>query len=129
MLGTGIFVLFEGPGRLIHPPEIPTASLAIFGAIGLISNLASFAVLWRGRDSTFNLPGAFLDTVNDALGSAAVLTAHVVVEDAGFFDGRAWSMIDELQQHVAEHFDVQIGHSTFQLERGAPAEHEYEIHP
>ena len=210
LLGMGVFVLIEGVRRLIHPPEIPTTSLAIFGAIGLVGNLASIAVLLRARDSNFNLRAAFLETVNDALGSAAVLvaalmiaitgwtradavvailigililprtikllwatvdvllestprglnlesirahileiphvlsvhdlhatqismglpvlTAHVVVEDECFLDGHASSIIDELQRCVAEHFDVQIEHSTFQLERDAHAEHEYPTH-
>ena len=210
LLGMGAFVLIEGVRRLIHPPEIPTTSLAVFGAIALVGNLASLAVLLRARDSNLNLRAAFLETVNDALGSAAVLiaaatialtgwtradavvailigvlilprtikllwetvdvllestprglslesirahlleiphvlsvhdlhatqistglpvlTAHVVVEDDCFFDGRASSMIDELQQCVAEHFDVQIEHSTFQLERAVHTEHEYKTH-
>ena len=210
LLGMGVFVLIEGVRRLIHPPEIPTTSLAVFGAIALVGNLASLAVLLRARDSNLNLRAAFLETVNDALGSAAVLiaaatialtgwtradavvailigvlilprtikllwetvdvllestprglslesirahlleiphvlsvhdlhatqistglpvlTAHVVVEDDCFFDGRASSMIDELQQCVAEHFDVQIEHSTFQLERAVHTEHEYKTH-
>jgi cobalt-zinc-cadmium efflux system protein len=210
LLGMGVFVLIEGVRRLIHPPGIPSGSLAIFGAIGLVGNLASIAVLLRTRNSNFNLRAAFLETVNDALGSVAVLvaaviigltgwtradavvailigalilprtikllwatvdvllestprglnldsirahileiphvlsvhdlhatqistglpvlTAHVVVDDGCFFDGHASSIIDELQQCVAEHFDVQIEHSTFQLERGAHAEHEYETH-
>lgn len=210
LLGMGVFVLIEGARRLIHPPEIPSGSLAIFGAIGLVGNLASIAVLLEARDSNFNLRAAFLETVNDALGSAAVLiaavtiaftgwtradavvailigililprtikllwatvdvllestphglnlesirahilelphvlsvhdlhatqistglpvlTAHVVVEDGCFFDGHASSIVDELQQCVAEHFDVQIEHSTFQLERGAHAAHEYPTH-
>lgn len=57
-----------------------------------------------------------------------VLTAHVVVEDDCFYDGRASSFIDELQHCVAEHFDVQIEHSTFQIERRAHAEHEFKTH-
>ena len=57
LLGMGIFVLIEGTRRLIHPPEIPSASLAIFGTIGILGNLAS------------------LETANHALGSAAVLVA------------------------------------------------------
>ena len=45
-----------------------------------------------------------------------VLTAHVVVDESCFKDGHAPKMLDELQQCVAEHFDVSIEHSTFQLE-------------
>ncbi len=57
-----------------------------------------------------------------------VLTAHVVVDDGCFYDGHAPTMLDELQACVAEHFAVQIQHSTFQLERRSHAEHEHETH-
>jgi len=57
-----------------------------------------------------------------------VLTAHVVVDDECFFDGHASAIIDDLQRCVAEHFDVPIEHSTFQLERAAHAEHEHHTH-
>lgn len=57
-----------------------------------------------------------------------VLTAHVVVDDECFFNGHVPSMIDDLQKCVAEHFEVQIEHSTFQLERAAHANHEHTTH-
>lgn len=57
-----------------------------------------------------------------------VLTAHVVVDDSCFKDGHAPKMLDELQQCVAEHFDVSIEHSTFQLEPATHGTHEHETH-
>lgn len=53
-----------------------------------------------------------------------VLSAHVVVEDECFHDGHAPQMLDALQECVAEHFDVSIVHSTFQLEPQGHLEHE-----
>ncbi len=57
-----------------------------------------------------------------------VLTAHVVVDDECFYDGHAPRMLDELQRCVAEHFPVQIEHSTFQLELASHGEHEHPTH-
>ncbi|MCU1508646.1 MAG: cation diffusion facilitator family transporter [Glaciihabitans sp.] len=57
-----------------------------------------------------------------------VLTAHVVVDDECFYDGHASAILDDLQSCVAEHFAVQIEHSTFQLERAVHSEHEHETH-
>jgi cobalt-zinc-cadmium efflux system protein len=57
-----------------------------------------------------------------------VLTAHVVVDDSCFHDGHASRMLDELQACVAEHFPVQIEHSTFQLELAEHAAHEHPTH-
>lgn len=54
-----------------------------------------------------------------------VLTAHVVVDDACFRDGNAPAVLDALQRCVAEHFDVSIEHSTFQLEPVSHPPHEH----
>jgi cobalt-zinc-cadmium efflux system protein len=210
LLAVGLFVLVEGIQRLIHPPAIASGTLIVFGIIGLVGNIASIAVLASGRAANFNLRAAFLEVVNDALGSLAViiaaivitltgwtradavaailigalilpralkllretvdvllesvprgldldavrshllelphvravhdlhvtqvsssmpvLTAHVVVEDECFRDGHAPDMLDALQGCVAEHFTVQLEHSTFQLEPAAHAAHEGEVH-
>ncbi|MFV0432421.1 MAG: cation diffusion facilitator family transporter [Leucobacter sp.] len=52
------------------------------------------------------------------------LTAHVVVDDACFTDGHAADMLREIRECVAEHFEVSIHHSTFQIETAHIAEHE-----
>jgi cobalt-zinc-cadmium efflux system protein len=57
-----------------------------------------------------------------------VLTAHVVVDDECFYDGHNAQMLDDLQHCVAEHFDVQIEHSTFQLEPAGHVAHEHPTH-
>lgn len=53
---------------------------------------------------------------------APVFTAHVVVDDAAFADGRSSRILSGLQTCLAEHFDVE--HSTFQLEPAGHVEHE-----
>jgi cobalt-zinc-cadmium efflux system protein len=57
-----------------------------------------------------------------------VLTAHVVVDESCFNDGHAPKMLDELQECVAEHFDVPIQHATFQLEPVGHGAHEHPTH-
>ncbi|MBX3098479.1 MAG: cation transporter [Salinibacterium sp.] len=57
-----------------------------------------------------------------------VLTAHVVVDDSCFYDGHNAHMLDDLQHCVAEHFAVQIEHSTFQLEPAGHGAHEHPTH-
>ncbi|WIB26821.1 cation diffusion facilitator family transporter [Curtobacterium sp. MCSS17_015] len=56
------------------------------------------------------------------------LTAHVVVDDHCFTTAHAPAILDELQQCVAEHFDVPVEHSTFQLEPVSHQRHEHEVH-
>ncbi len=56
------------------------------------------------------------------------LTAHVVVDDHCFSTAHAPRILDELQQCVAQHFDVPVEHSTFQLEPASHRRHEHEVH-
>lgn len=210
LLAVGIFVLVEAVQRLFDPPQIPGGQLIVFGIIGLLGNAASIAVLASSRGKNLNLRAAFLEVLNDALGSVAViaaalvitftgfqladaiaailigalilpravlllrdttnvllestpkgldldavrdhlialphvqavhdlhvtqiatglpvLTAHVVVDDSCFYDGHNAQMLDDLQHCVAEHFSVQIEHSTFQLEPAGHGAHEHPTH-
>ncbi|WP_423920547.1 cation diffusion facilitator family transporter [Frigoribacterium sp. 2-23] len=210
LLAVGLFVLVEGVQRLFAPPEIASGSLLVFGIIGLLGNVASIAVLASGRNANLNLRAAFLEVVNDALGSVAVivaavviavtgwggadavaalvigvlivprafrllkeaidvllestpagldldavtahlkeiehvrevhdlhasqiatglpvLTAHVIVDAECFTDGHTPRILDELQQCVAEHFDLSVEHSTFQLEPDTHRDHEHVPH-
>ncbi|MGT2427492.1 MULTISPECIES: cation diffusion facilitator family transporter [Actinomycetes] len=84
LLAVGLFVFVEGVGRLIHPPEIGSGALIVFGIIGLVGNVASIAVLAGGRKANFNLRAAFLEVLNDALGSLAVIIAAIVIALTGW---------------------------------------------
>jgi cobalt-zinc-cadmium efflux system protein len=55
-----------------------------------------------------------------------VLTAHVVVDDSCFRDGHLPGLLDQLQQCLAGHFDVE--HSTVQFEPAGHAAHEHPAH-
>lgn len=198
LLGVGIFAAVEGVRRLVEPREVPPTELLVFGAAGLACNVVAILVLSSSRESNFNMRAAFLEVVNDALGSlgvivaavviattgfqradtvaalfiaalilpravrimretAAVLmeftphgldldlfrehimalhhvvdvhdvhastvatglptiSAHVVVEDECFRDGHAADLLRDVKTCVAEHFDVSVHHSTFQIE-------------
>lgn len=45
-----------------------------------------------------------------------VVTAHVVVVDNSFTDGSATAILRQIRSCLAEHFDISVKHSTFQLE-------------
>ncbi|MFL4472770.1 cation diffusion facilitator family transporter [Paeniglutamicibacter sp. MACA_103] len=210
LLAVGIYALIDGVRRLFEPTEIAGGGLLVFGIIGLLGNVASMAILASGKDDNLNMRAAFLEVVNDALGSVAViisaivisttgwmqadsiaamliaamiipralkllgetthillestprgldledvrahlvshpmvlavhdlhasqiasnlpiLSAHVVVEDEAFHTGAAATLLGELQSCVAEHFEVSIEHSTFQIESHSHQAPEHERH-
>lgn len=84
LLAVGIYVLVEGVQRLFDPPEIASNELIVFGIIGLVGNITSMLVLSSGRSANFNMRAAFLEVVNDALGSAAVIVAAIVIATTGW---------------------------------------------
>lgn len=57
-----------------------------------------------------------------------VLTAHVVVEDACFEDGRAAEILAQLQSCAHDCFPIPIEHATFQLELAGHAAGERDLH-
>lgn len=79
LLAVATFVLIEAIGRLSEPPEIPGPPLLIVAALGLAVNLISFRLLQQGAKESLNVKGAFLEVVGDALGSAGVLIAGIIL--------------------------------------------------
>lgn len=84
LLAVGVFVVVEAVQRLREPATIPGPELVVFGAIGLVGNLAALAVLAARRSASLNLRAAFLEVLNDALGSVAVIVAAVVITTTGW---------------------------------------------
>lgn len=73
------YVLFEAVRRFSDPPEIPGVPLLAVAAVGLLVNLISFRLLRQGSKESLNVRGAFLEVLADALGSAGVILAGVVL--------------------------------------------------
>lgn len=88
LLAVGGFVLVEAVRRLIEPPVVASQAMALFGAVGLAGNLACLAVLAGGRQRSLNLRAAFLEVLNDALGSAAVVGSALLIAVTG------WTRLD-----------------------------------
>jgi len=84
LLVVGAYALYEGVRRLWAPPEISAGGLLLFGVIGLVGNLLSMAVLASSRDANLNMRAAFLEVVNDALGSVAVIVSALVIALTGW---------------------------------------------
>ena len=84
LLAVGVFILVEGVKRLFSPPEVTSGVMLVFGVVGLVANLIGLLVLAGGRGANLNLRAAFLEVLNDTLGSVAVLVAAVIIATTGW---------------------------------------------
>ena len=84
LLIVGIYAAIEGIRRLFEPPEVPSSELLIFGVVGLVANLIAIGILLSSRGANLNMRAAFLEVVNDALGSLGVIIAALVIHTTGF---------------------------------------------
>ena len=84
LLAVGCFVIVEAVRRLVDPPEVASTAMIVFGLVGLAGNSASIALLVRTRTHDMNVRAAFLEVVNDAIGSLAVLLAAATIAISGW---------------------------------------------
>ncbi|MGO1593170.1 MAG: cation diffusion facilitator family transporter, partial [Ancrocorticia sp.] len=84
LLGVGTYAAIEGIQRLFAPPDIPSSEMLIFGIIGLSANVIGILVLAGSRGANLNMRAAFLEVLNDALGSLGVIIAAIVIKTTGF---------------------------------------------
>nr|EIF93697.1 cation efflux protein [Streptomyces tsukubensis NRRL18488] len=79
LLGVGAYLLFEAVERFITPAETKSGLTIVFALVGLVANVVSLALLMRGQKDSLNVRGAYLEVLNDALGSVAVLVSAVII--------------------------------------------------
>ena len=89
LLGVGAYIFIEGIRRLFAPPELAGTTMVVFGVVGLLGNAISILVLLGGRRGNVNMRAAFLEVVNDALGSVGVLLAALVIAVTGWLQADA----------------------------------------
>ena len=98
LLAVGIYAIVEAVLRLWSPGRDQVHQqglLLFFGLLGLAANVGSILVLASGHKDNLNMRAAFLEVVNDALGSVAVLASAVVMMITGWagFDAVAGGLI------------------------------------
>ncbi|MFF7867611.1 cation diffusion facilitator family transporter [Streptomyces qaidamensis] len=84
LLGAGGYVVYESVQRFITPAQTEGRLALLFGAIGLVANLVSLALLMRGQKESLNVRGAFLEVAADALGSVTVIVSSLVIMLTGW---------------------------------------------
>ncbi|MGJ3510149.1 cation diffusion facilitator family transporter [Enemella sp. A6] len=84
LLVVGTYAAIEGIRRMFEPPDVPAGELLVFGIIGLVANIIAITVLASSRSANLNMRAAFLEVLNDALGSLGVIVAAIIIATTGF---------------------------------------------
>ncbi|HEX2115871.1 MAG TPA: cation diffusion facilitator family transporter [Alphaproteobacteria bacterium] len=84
-----VWITVEAVQRFMAPVPILSTTMLAIAALGLLVNLASFAIL-RGGTASVNVAGALAHVVGDLLGSLAAIAAALVILATG------WTPIDPL---------------------------------
>lgn len=79
-----VWIFVEAWGRLLNPPDVLAGWMAVVAAVGLAVNLAAAAILARAGHDTLNMRAALRHVIADALGSAGVLVAALVILVTGW---------------------------------------------
>jgi cobalt-zinc-cadmium efflux system protein len=78
-------IIYEAFQRLKAPPEVKSGLMMIVAVLGLLSNIAVGAILFRGRSRNLNIKGAFLHVLADGLGSVGVVAAALLMRLTGSY--------------------------------------------
>lgn len=77
------FIAWHAVVRLIIPDLVAGGTVTIVAGIGIVVNAATALMFARGRRSDLNVRGAYLHMVADALVSAGVVVAGILIEATG----------------------------------------------
>lgn len=102
LLALTVWIAFEAVQRFIAPVEVLSGPMLVIAVLGLIVNLASFAIL-RGGEASVNVAGALAHVLGDLLGSVAAIVAALVILWTG------WTPIDPLLSVVVALLIVRSG--------------------
>jgi cobalt-zinc-cadmium efflux system protein len=75
----GAYIFYEAYQRFLEPPEIKSIPMLSVAVTGLLANLATAALLFRSRNESLNLRGAFLHVMGDTLGSLGAIIAGFLI--------------------------------------------------
>lgn len=85
-----IVVAMEAFTRFTNPPQVQAPLMAVFATVGLAANVIGIFLLHSHKQDSLNTRAAFLEVLNDALGSIAVLLA------AGITAATGWLTVDPI---------------------------------
>jgi cobalt-zinc-cadmium efflux system protein len=85
LLAVAVYILVEAWERFRDPRPVPSGTVLLVAAAGLLVNLAGALLLRSGARTSLNLRGAYNEVVADALSSVGVIVGAVVMGATGFY--------------------------------------------
>jgi len=85
-----IWIGYEAVQRFLDPPQVNALIMMPIAVLGLLVNIAAFAILHSGDHENLNIKAAVLHVIGDLLGSVAAITAGVIIYYSG------WMPIDPI---------------------------------
>lgn len=79
------FIIYHAVFRLIIPDVVAGGTVMVVAGIGIVINGATALMFARGRKSDLNVRGAYLHMIADALVSAAVVVAGLIIYLTGWW--------------------------------------------
>lgn len=74
---------WEAVLRFMHPAETKGGVIAVVAGIGIIINSVSAFLFFRGKEKDLNVKGAYLHLASDAVVSAGVVIAGIIISFTG----------------------------------------------
>ena len=81
----GVWIVYEGIGRLTDPPETEGATVLFVAIAGIAVNLAATNILSRANRSSLNVEGAYQHILTDLIAFIATAVAGAVILISGFY--------------------------------------------
>lgn len=116
-----LWIAVEAVRRVLDPHPVLAGPMLVVAVLGLLVNLAVFAILMRADRDQINIRGAMLHVAGDLLGSIAAIVAAAVIWLTG------WTPIDPILSVLVALMILRsawalLGHSLNILLEGAPAD-------
>jgi cobalt-zinc-cadmium efflux system protein len=85
LLGVAAYILVEAWERFRDPRPVPSATVLLVAAVGLLVNVVGALLLRSGARTSLNLRGAYNEVVADALSSIGVIAGALVMGATGYY--------------------------------------------
>lgn len=79
LFAVAVYVVVEAMRRWGDPPEVLVGPMLVVAVLGLVANVAAFALLRAGSKESLNVEGAYLEVLSDLVGSVGVIAAALVI--------------------------------------------------